>query len=88
MSIARTRHFTRDAHRVSDRQLAVTLEARPQRLAGHERHHVVQQAVGVAAVEQRENVRMLQPRGGEARERVAHCGTSGARLATVQVTLP
>ncbi len=54
--------LARDAYRVVDRQLPLALEPGAQRLAGHERHHVVQQSVGVAAVEQRKNVRMLQTR--------------------------
>jgi hypothetical protein len=44
--------------------LLLPLEAGPQCFACHERHHVVQQAIRVAAVEERENVRVLQPRGG------------------------
>ena len=56
--------FARDADRFVDRQLAVALEARAQRLAGDQRHHVVEQAVGLAAVEQRQDVRMLQARRG------------------------
>ena len=34
------------------------------RLAVDERHHVVEEAVGLAAVEKREDVRVLQRRGG------------------------
>jgi hypothetical protein len=62
--VERAGHLAGDAHRVGDRQLTFALEARTQRLAGDERHHVVQQAVGFAAVEQRQDVRMLQSRGG------------------------
>ena len=57
--------FTRDQDRVVDRQLPLPLEARAQCLARDQRHHVVQQAVGLAAVEQQEDVRMLQPRRGK-----------------------
>ena len=59
-----TRHFARDADGVGDRQLPFTFQARAQRFAGDQRHHVVQQPVGLAAVEQRQNVRMLQAGGG------------------------
>jgi len=62
--VERTRHFACDTHGLGDGQLAFALQTCAQRLAGDERHHVVQQAVGVTAVEQRENVRMLQARGG------------------------
>ena len=55
--------LARDANRVVHRKLLLALEPRAQRLAGDERHHVVQQSVGVAGVEQRQDVRMLQPRG-------------------------
>jgi hypothetical protein len=48
--------------RLGYRQLALALEACPQRLAVHERHHVVQEAVGLPGVVQRQDVRMLQPR--------------------------
>jgi hypothetical protein len=57
--VDRTRHLARDAHRIDDRELALTVEARPQRLAGNERHCIVEQSVGIAAVEERKNVRML-----------------------------
>jgi hypothetical protein len=46
-----------------DRKLALTSEPVAQRLPGHERHHVVQQpCAGVAAIQQRQNVRVLQLR--------------------------
>jgi len=49
--VKRARHFACDAHGLGDRQLALTLESRALRLAGHERHHVVQQAVRLTTVE-------------------------------------
>ena len=49
-----------DAHRVVDRQLPLALEPRAQRLARDERHDVVQERVGLARVEQRQDVRVLQ----------------------------
>jgi hypothetical protein len=61
--VERTRHFTRKAHRVGDGQLSLAIETGSQRFARHKRHHVVQQTIRSAAVEQRQNVRMLQARG-------------------------
>ena len=59
-----TGYFTRNTGRLGNRQLAFAVKSRAQCLAGHERHHVVQQSVRDTAVEQRENVRMLQARRG------------------------
>ena len=56
-------HLASDGDGVVDRELSFALEPVPQRLARHERHHVVQQAVGLAAVEERQDVRMLESRG-------------------------
>ena len=60
--IERTGDFPRDAHRVGNRQLVLAFEACSQRLTGNHGHHVVEQAVGITAVEQRQDVRVLQPR--------------------------
>ena len=49
---------------IGHRQLRFPGEAGAQRFPAHEGHHVVQQPVGGAAVEQTEDVGMLQPRGG------------------------
>ena len=62
--LERAGHFTRDTHRIIHRQLAVTLEALSQRLAGDQWHDVLQQPIGHAAVEQRQDVGMLQLGGG------------------------
>ena len=43
-------------------KLPLALQPRAQRLALDERHHVEEQPAGVAAVEQRQDVRMLQLR--------------------------
>ncbi len=59
----RVRDFARDAHRVGDRQLTLALEAGAQRFAFDERHHVVELCGRAAAVEQRQDVRMLKARG-------------------------
>ena len=49
-----------DLHRVVDADLRLAIELRTQRLAIDERHHVEQESVDFPAVEQRQNVRMLQ----------------------------
>ena len=49
-------------HRLVDGELPLALEARAKRLAFDVRHHVVQQAVRLAGVEQRQQVRVLQVR--------------------------
>ena len=57
-------HFARDLHGVLDRQLLLALQPGAEGLARHQRHHVVEEAVGLAAVEERENVGVLEPGGG------------------------
>jgi hypothetical protein len=59
----RVRHVGRNAHGVSDRELFFSVESVAQRLALNVRHHVVEEASGGARVVQRQDVRMLQPRG-------------------------
>jgi len=54
------RHFAHNAQRLGHRQRAGALEAGPPGLAGNVRHHVVQQPVGRTAVEQGQDVRVLQ----------------------------
>jgi hypothetical protein len=49
---------------VSSMGAAARAPAGPQRFAGDVGHHVEEQAVGRAAVEQRQDVRVLQPGGG------------------------
>jgi hypothetical protein len=56
------RDFAGDRDGIGNRELPFALESRPQRLAGDERHHVVQQPARIAAVEQRQDVRMLEAR--------------------------
>jgi hypothetical protein len=56
--------LARDAQRLVDRKLALAVELVAQRLAGDVRHHVVQQPVGLPRVEEWQDVRVLQPRGG------------------------
>ena len=57
-------HLVRNAHGVVNRQLLVAHQAIAQRLAVNERHHVEQEAARRAGVMQRQDVRMLQVRGG------------------------
>ena len=53
-------HLARDAHSVDHRQLLFAIESATQRLAFNERHHVIQLPVRIPAVEQREDVRVLE----------------------------
>ena len=55
-------HFATDLDRSGNRKLAFSVEASAQRLAVDKRHYVEQLTVGLAAVEEREDVRVLQPR--------------------------
>ena len=57
-------HFARNQQRGLDGQLLLALQSRAQRFASDERHHVIQQPVGGTTIEQRQNVRVLQARGG------------------------
>ena len=76
--VERTGDLTCNAHGIDNWQLSFTFQSRAQRFACHQRHDVVQQSVGVARVEQRQDVRMLQPSGGAdlAQEPLStECGT-------------
>ena len=48
--------------RLVERQLRLALQPGPQRLARDIRHHVVEEVAGRARIEQRHDVRMIQPR--------------------------
>ena len=50
----------RHAHRLVHRQLLFAIQSRAQRFAFDKRHHVEQQPTRFAAVEQRQQIRMLQ----------------------------
>ena len=54
------RHFPRDLQRVLQRKLLLSLQAAPQRFALHERHHVVEEPVGLARVVERQDVGVCQ----------------------------
>src|SRR5688572_18425665 len=54
-------HRCGNVDRFIERELSFTLETRPQRLALDERHHVKQDPLGVAAVEKRQEIRVLKP---------------------------
>ena len=53
-----------DAHRVGHRQLLFAADPVADGLALDERHHVIEEAVGVARVDEPEDVRVLQVGGG------------------------
>ncbi len=55
-------HVQRDSHRLTDREGALGVEPRPQRFAADERHDVVEDAVGLAGIEQRKDVRVAEAR--------------------------
>ncbi len=61
--VQRTGHLARNAHGIRDRQLALRVEPLAQGLALHHRHHVEQRALGVARVEQRQDMWMTEFRG-------------------------
>lgn len=58
--LERISDFRGQSNRVGYRQLPLAIKTAAQRLPFHERHHIVQQAVGHTRVEERKNVRMLQ----------------------------
>ena len=55
--------LTGEPQRVLDRQLRLAPQPRAERLARDVRHHVVEEAAGCPRIEQRHDVRMIQPRG-------------------------
>ena len=57
-------HCTGDRDGIFDRELLFPIEAVTQRLARHVRHDVVEQAVRLSRVVQREDVGMTEARGG------------------------
>src|SRR4051794_19208678 len=59
----RARDTARDANHIVDGELMFAVELRAQRLSLHERHDIEQESVGLAAVEQGKEVRVLQMRG-------------------------
>ena len=62
--VERGGHLARDPHRLGDGELLLPVEPGPERLALDERHDVEEEAVGLARVEQRQDVRVLEV-GGE-----------------------
>ena len=62
--VERRGHLGGDPHRVGHGELLLPVEPAPERLALDEGHDVEEEAVGLARVEQREDVRVLQV-GGE-----------------------
>ena len=55
--------FACDLERRVERKLLFPREPLPERLALDERHHIVQQAIGLSGVIQREDVGVLEARG-------------------------
>ena len=55
--------LAREPERLLDRKLPLADQPGAERFAGDERHHVVEQAVGLARVEQSQDVRVLQVGG-------------------------
>ena len=60
--VERARHLLRDRERLVDAELVLAVELVAQRLAAHEGQHVVQQTVRLARIDEREDVRMIEPR--------------------------
>jgi hypothetical protein len=61
--LQRARHLLRQRDRLVDRQLMLTVEALPERLPFHVRHHVEEEGVRLSRVEEREDMRVLQVGG-------------------------
>ncbi len=53
----------RDPQRLIERERALALQALAQALALDERHHVVKEAIGLARIDERQDVRVLELRG-------------------------
>jgi hypothetical protein len=56
--LERLRDLRRDADRILHRQLVLPVQSVPQAFPLHVRHHVEEEAAGLAGVEEREDVRM------------------------------
>jgi hypothetical protein len=61
--LERARHLTHDTHGVLHRQLRLRIEQLAQRLSVHCGHHVEQNSVNLARIEERDDVGMVEPRG-------------------------
>ena len=60
--VERARDLLGDRERLVEAELVLALQLLPQRFAANVRQHVVEHAVRVARVDERENVRMVEPR--------------------------
>ena len=58
--LERTGDLRGKSHRVVHGKLVLTVDPIPERLSLHERHHVEEEAVRLARIEQRQDVRMLE----------------------------
>ena len=61
--VERARNLAGESHGFLDRELVLAVDSGAQRLAEHERHHVVEQSLRGAGVVYRKNVRMREPGG-------------------------
>src|SRR5688500_15665981 len=50
-------------YRFIDRKMLIAIQSLAEGFAFHIRHHVVKQSIRIAGIEQRQDVRMVQPRG-------------------------
>jgi len=79
--IERSRDLLCDANRLGDRQLLLARQARAQRLAAHIRDDVEEEVIGGAGIDQREDVRMVEPGGnGDLTEKPLRAERSGELL--------
>jgi hypothetical protein len=62
--VQRVGRLPRDADRLVHAELALAVELVPERLALDERHHVVEEPVGLARIEEGQDVGVLQVGGG------------------------
>jgi hypothetical protein len=61
--VERTRHLLGDDERLFEAELLLATELLPQRLAAHEREHVVQKSVSRTGVDERQDVWVVEPSG-------------------------
>lgn len=62
--VQRIGHFAGNADGVVHRELTLTLQSCAQRLARDHGHHIVEEAVGLSRIEQRQNMGVLESRRG------------------------
>ena len=84
-----TGDFGGDPQRIGDRQLLLPAQPLAQRLAFDVRHDVEEEAVGLAGIEERQDVRMMEVRGGliSLRKRSAPMTAASSGRRTLTATL-